>query len=428
MPHATFAIKYPPEDTEQIPPTGFYYVVDRRSNTIPTAGSDHTPVGGITLNMNDLGRLHPTDGSGGASKPVEGDDWNIHVRSYNASDTGLSAVTGHGHFGVDITPPSAVLGLKSDVSGWTTAYRHKLTWRDRVYEKFGAGSWMYPFTKGYDALSGDHTWVMTINGGTPVEWERFSGAPFATASIEEGLKPGKNTISIRVRDYAGNLSAAANSYIYIDSDTPSLSIGAPATNQWLSEWFTFKTTAKDAAGISKVTFKIDGVVRQATTSQSLTFDTKKLGYGKHTLEVTAKDMYGHTRTASRTFYVDNGHISVTSIGDSPDPFYPILKDGYKDTSAIGWNMNEWAPRTYVQIFNGGTKIREYALANLGSGRHAVYWDGRDSGGTLAKGTFYYRVATVDRANNWTITSKYPTTIRDYEIVYISPGKVKIVPR
>jgi hypothetical protein len=421
--------------------TGYYYVVDRSTSSVPTIGSDFTPQQNPmtmkTLDMSGLGRLHPSPMLFGEHDPVEGDDWNIHVRSNTATSAGLSSITAHGHFGLDVTPPSPVSGLMSDVSGWTEVFRHRLSWIDKVYELRGPGMWTYPFERGYDSLSGDHKWRVIVNGGTPVDWDRFNGSPLAAVTVENGLHVGKNTISVQVIDYAGNVSAPVYSYIDIDNDIPTVAITAPSVDQWVAGRTNFTVNAKDGAGISQVQYKIDNVTRETTVASSMSFDTHALSTGEHTLSVTVKDMYGHTATATRKFNVDNVTPTITNISDTPDPFFPSIREGYKDSSTVSVKTNKAVTNLYFEVFNGSSLVRQYRWTNVGAGTFKAYWDGKDARGNVmvpafgsgpASRTYYYRLRAVDRAGVQVTTAKYPTTLRNYEVVLLSAGKVKVVPR
>lgn len=420
--------------------TGYYYIVDRSPSSVPTLDSDTTPrtspLTSESLDMAGLAQKFPSARLHGESTAVEGDDWKIHVKSYIATKNGLSANTAVGHFGIDITKPAPVAGVTADVSGWTDVYRHRIQWVDRVYEKFGAGMYAYPFTKGYDALSGDKSWSLSVNGGDPIVWDRFTYAPFAAATIENGLHVGQNTVTVQVIDYAGNVSPPSNVYIYIDSDTPTLAIAQPAVNQLLAGSYTFKATARDGAGISKVTFKIDGVVKQATSSQNLIFDTNKLANGSHTLEVTARDMFGHTRTLIRSFRTDNALIRISGVSDAPDPFYPLIRDGIKDNMYMYFSLNKPATSVFIEIWDGNKRLIQGEWKGVRAGSLTATWNGRMPNGTgvwtptgpAQSKTFYYRLLAVDAVGHWSITPKYPTTMRNYEVVYSGSNQVKIIPR
>lgn len=441
FPQMAFSTDSTAPELAPIPVYSYYYVVDRSTGTIPDTRSDFTPGTGPftqqTLDMPGIARTYPSPRLSGETTAVEGDDWHIHVRSFVAT-TGISTVTAHGHFGIDMTPPTPVQGLTVDASGWTSVYRHRLAWIDKAYQLNGPGAILYPFVKGYDALSGDHQWVVTVNG-TATTWDRSAWTATATVQVENGLKEGDNTVSVQVRDWAGNLSAPVTKHIYIDSTGPRVSISAPAQNQWVKGTAKFSTLASDAAGVRSVTFKVDGRTYQVSTSRALSLDTRKLGGGRHVLTVVVKDMIGNTATATRLFNVDNVAPRVSAVSAGPNPFYPCKKDGYKDTSTIRFNVGEPASDVRLYIYQGTRLVIGYTARNTGAGTFWVTWNGRDGSGALPfesytgevpaqSVTCTYRVMAKDRAGNVTWSPPRPITIKNYEIVGNGTSVVKIISR
>jgi len=336
--------------------------------------------------------------------PGEGRWW-IHVRSTSATDTSSPPMSpiAEGAFGIDVTPPSAVTGLQP-VDGQPSAWR-EYSRRDFV--------WNHPSDYFYDELSGEAQWGIRVNGGSWFDWRivNLAGYPFGFASVEE-LKNGRNKIEVTNVDYALNRSQATVIYANVDNDTPAASI---SSGDSFGKSAVFSVDARDAAGISSVVFKVDGqtIGTDTTKPYSMAYNTSGLSnFGSHTLQVVATDMVGgmpparlvpHVATASKSFYVDNIAPSITSIYDTPDPFYPIVRDGYKDNLKVGFKLSE---RSYsrLQIFSGSTKIREIAGWRSAGSQNFV-WDGKNSSDVRKIGTFYYRIVATDTAGNTTYSSK-----------------------
>ncbi len=427
------------DNTAGLPPTtGFYYEVDRSPGTIPDLSSDSCPVlGPLTETQLDIAGLavdHPEVIGGGISRPEEG-LWYIHLRSYIATIPGFSDATALGRFAVDLTPPAPILGLNVGTRLYTETTRRRLTWRDLSYELHGAG---WEWGGGYDSLSGDDRWKLTVNG-TPYVWDRYLYSPVGVATIETGLHPGTNVVTVQVIDHAGNESPAVKGYIYIDPDYPTVNLLAPSAGEGLHGTYDFLVSASDAAGVAKIVFKLDGIVKQSSsTARTFRYDTRYLSQGFHRLEVSVTDVSGlHTRTVVRDFYVDNTPIRISSVSDSPDPFFPMIHDGIKDTTTVNAYLGETASDLYLQVYdNTATElVREYHWQNVRAGWVKCGWDGKNAAGSLmdpgpmpSSATFKYRLVAKDRGGNWTTTGFGTTTIRNYDVIPNPSGGVKVVPR
>lgn len=365
----------------------------------------------------------------GMHDPVEG-QWYIRARSVQTSETPHEGPVAEYFFFIDVTPPAGPIeGIVSPGAGLWTEYAHRdVLWSNRGY-----------FGTPYDSLSGDDRWYVTLNGEPVATFLNVHGArygydyPYGYYTFEN-LRPGLNTIGVAAVDLAGNVGPITTYAAGVDTDTPKVSVSKPAASAWIAGTYPFTAYASDLAGISSVTFKIDGVtIKTAPGAGSgnyiASYNTKVLKYGAHTLIVEVRDMFGHVATTSRAFSVDNVPVGLGSISDSPDPFYPWIRDGYKDTTKFTWYSNKYAVSTWIQIApSGGSVVRQAQINGLSAGWHSIHWDGRSNSGKLLLGTYYYRFVADDHAGNRTYSGWYTTTIRNYEIVRIGPNKVKIVPR
>jgi len=355
--------------------------------------------------------------------------WWIHARAISATDTVMSPVA-EGAFGIDITPPTGVTGLHA-------ADNQPNAWRELARRDF---TWDFPYESYYDKLSGESLWSIRLNGGN---WHTFRALdpdtfPFGFASVED-LRSGRNKIEVRVIDYAQNSSLPSVTYANVDTDTPSAAI---TSGDSFGKAAVFSVDARDAAGISSVVFKVDGVTVGTDTTKpySVSYNTSGLSnVGSHSLQVIAKDMLGgqagnsaavqarHQAAASRSFYVDSIAPAITSIYDTPDPFYPMVRDGYKDNLKVGFKLSE---RSYarLQIFSGSTKIREIA-GWRSAGSQSFVWDGKNSSGVRKTGTYYYRIVATDAAGNTTYSSKRTAVATTgYFIVLDSSNSAHVVRR
>ena len=94
---------------------------------------------------------------------------------------------------------------------------------------------------------------------------------------------------------------------------------------------------------------------------------------------------------------------VSELSATPSPFYPLVQDGYKDHSTIGFSLAADSVDTVVHVFEDdvygrccGTEIRTEDLGSLAAGAHTWIWDGTTGDASSApKGTYFARVEATD---------------------------------
>jgi len=323
-------------------------------------------------------------------------------------------------FGIDVTPPLPV--TKATVKPYPTYVGPTGIWFPQTY---GVAMWE---DKEYDALSGVGAYEVKVNGVALPDYVYHGPLTYTEASLEQ-LAPGKNTITITPVDRATNKGPAVTTYFYSDPDAPVINITSPAVNGLVPRMATFAATATDGAGIQYVQFYLDGslVGTDKTAPYALSKDMVSYANGTHSLMVKTKDMLGREVSATRSFTLDKTPPSLTSVSDSPDPFYPILTDAYKDYSYVSFYVREKV-YAYLYVYRADGSLFAKRSAPRGPGWTGLSWDGIGPGGNKGIGTFRYRVVAVDTAGNQTWSGNYYTTIRNYELVRVAPNAVKVVPR
>jgi hypothetical protein len=434
---------------------GFYYTV-RRPNFLADPGLPTNSSG----NLNAFAAVSVIDGGAGGTQaspdggtldlrwwaahqpgaysmrgmkdPVEG-MWHVRARSVAESQpVNAAGIVGEQVFLVDITSPEAVKGIfvpGMSAGSWSDQTHRGVFWTNRGFTGTP-----------YDSLSGDASWGIWLNGERIQQIKNIHGgnagydSPYGYYAFEN-LKAGTNTIGIQCIDYAGNAGPVSTYRVGVDTDTPTIKIDQPGSGQWIGDWYNLVSHVYDAGGVTSVKIQVDGSTvaslgPQANHAYSTWFNTNKLSPGKHTLTIVARDhIAAHTKIVTRTFNVDNTHIAIEDVSDTPDPFYPWIRDGYKDDSRISFHLNEGASYAWVQFAeSGGSLVREYILRATPAGWTSVLWSGRDSDGGLGLGTYFYRIVAEDRAGNRTTSPWQDTEIRNFEIVRIGPDSVRIVPR
>lgn len=95
---------------------------------------------------------------------------------------------------------------------------------------------------------------------------------------------------------------------------------------------------------------------------------------------------------------------VYDLSADPSPFYPLVKDGYKDKSRIDFSLAARTTGTVARVFREdaygkccGRKIRQDGLGPLAKGKQRWVWDGKKDGGSVApKGAYFVRIEAIDK--------------------------------
>lgn len=429
--HPQFEINTPEvPETEHV--LGFIYEVDRNAtgdlDESRPGEYSHSPAPNGTiiegsLDIPGIWAYPPAGGwppmTPGARFGYEG-MWYMHMNFY--SNAAVATRTIDFGFGIDVTPPAPVRKMaakpsaayQGPVNVWFPTTRAHVTFEDLEY----------------DSLSGTARYHISLNGEEVSSTVLYHGRHVPRSFTIEDLPPGKNVIGLTVEDRATNRSTTETAYYYSDPDEPTVSVLKPASDGvYVPLAATFEAKATDGAGIQWVNFAIDGVDVFTDKTAPYVLAKNMGGYtvGPHTLTVTAKDMYGRTVEARRVFYVDKTYPVLTKVGDSPDPFYPMITDGYKDTANYSFYCSEGGTAV-LYIYNADGSLYTSRTKKVGSGSQSITWDGKGTQGIPATGTWTYRIKVTDVAGNTGTSGTGSTTIRDYEIVRISANAVQIVPR
>lgn len=187
-------------------------------------------------------------------------------------------------------------------------------------------------------------------------------------------------------------------------------------------------TAPAGTGIDYVNFYLDGLPIATASGEPYRFelDTTAIGEGMHTLTAVAGDGQGHTYTTpDRSFRADNTAPGISGMSATPNPFYPLKRDGYKDNCYFRFRLTEPATAR-VRIYRNGILVRTLSR-NAGSGWNTVVWDGKLVNGRRYVGNYAYRVQATDAAGNSRLSGVGYVKIRKYVLVLVAPNKVILVP-
>lgn len=109
---------------------------------------------------------------------------------------------------------------------------------------------------------------------------------------------------------------------------------------------------------------------------------------------------GQPNIALASFILRPRLVSIESA--RPNPFFPRIVDGYRDTTTVGFDLTSDAT-AQARVFrpNGvgkccGALVRNDDLGSITAGHNNWIWDGRnDNGDDLAKGNYFVRVWADD---------------------------------
>ncbi|HVF08822.1 MAG TPA: FlgD immunoglobulin-like domain containing protein [Actinomycetota bacterium] len=119
---------------------------------------------------------------------------------------------------------------------------------------------------------------------------------------------------------------------------------------------------------------------------------------------------GHAGITSETFTLLPK--LVDGLSATPSPFYPLVQDGYKDRTRIGFSLAADSDDTVARVFRAddfgrccGPEIRTESLGPLATGTHAWAWDGMaDDASIVRRGTYFARISASD-TDGASMTSK-----------------------
>lgn len=94
---------------------------------------------------------------------------------------------------------------------------------------------------------------------------------------------------------------------------------------------------------------------------------------------------------------------VSELSATPSPFYPLVQDGYKDRTRIGFSLAADSTDTVAHVFRDddfgrccGSEISTESLGPLATGAHTWAWDGGADGVSIVpRGTYFAKVSATD---------------------------------
>lgn len=94
----------------------------------------------------------------------------------------------------------------------------------------------------------------------------------------------------------------------------------------------------------------------------------------------------------RTFKVSEPPLAKMDVYDasvSPSTFYPLVRDGHRDTTTMRYYLNQKASVTAIVTKNStGNRVRRIELGTQFKGRHSWSWNGRNNNGDKVRAGGY----------------------------------------
>jgi hypothetical protein len=229
-------------------------------------------------------------------------------------------------------------------------------------------------------------------------------APYLFTWNTPGVADGNYTLTIRVRDVAGNITTSAPVAVNVlnhpaDTEFPTVSIISPAAGE-ITGTINITATANDNTGVVGVQFLLNGTNLSAedlTSPYSVSWNTKSLANGDYTLTAKARDAAGNITTSDAV---------VVTINNPPDTESPVIDL----TSPLAGNVSGSITVTANASDNDGVIGVQFLVDgnNLGSedvtAPYSVSWNTT----LLPNGNHILTARARDAAGN--ITTSSPVTV------------------
>jgi len=379
----------------------------------------------------------------GATKTGEG-LYSLQLLYYNQSRVESAAAVDGLRFGIDLTAPAAVEGLTSSVgflpsaNGWTESRWRDLRWTPKAYDQLsGVGGFAVSVNASEVAFLHNVAPDPVLEPYAAAIGGRHNLDQLHNATIED-LPAGANTLRVTTVDRATNRSTAAVVMANVDYDTPTIAITNPTSGKSVPRIAQFTVNAKDAAGIAVVHYYVDNILvgSRSAAPYAMTADLSGFANGTHTLKVVTKDMIGdaagswnvpHTATASVSFKLDKKAPVISNVTGGPTPFFPRLREGYKDNHIARFTASEGGTAS-ITIKDSRGRVWRKISKKVSAGRNSFTWNGKSDSGAVKSGGFTWSIAMKDAAGNRAATGSRTSTIKFFEVVKVGASRVRIVTR
>jgi Bacterial Ig domain/K319L-like, PKD domain len=158
--------------------------------------------------------------------------------------------------------------------------------------------------------------------GTTIGTDTNGADGWSVSWNTRNVSDGAHTVTATATDPYGQTGTDSNGVI-VDNTAPSVTATAPAEGATVSGTIAVQANASDASGITSVAFSVDGTPIGTDTNGadgwSVSWDTRAVADGPHTMTALATDGVGLTASDSNAVTVDNvGANQAPSVNAGPD--------------------------------------------------------------------------------------------------------------
>jgi hypothetical protein len=118
---------------------------------------------------------------------------------------------------------------------------------------------------------------------------------------------------------------------------------------------------------------------------------------------------------------------ISRVSDTPDPFYPRIRNGYKDDSIVRFTLSRGAMVWLLVYDQAGARVRLVTGTWRSRGRRSLKWDGKLDDGTIAPdGTYWIYVGADDARGNVYFSAARSTRLRSFIVRRLAKNRVRLI--
>lgn len=248
--------------------------------------------------------------------------------------------------------------------------------------------------------------VKTLLNGTAAKGSKaltWDGKNGAGAMVGKGIY----IYRINARDFTGTQTSTVRGTITVDFDLPTVTINSISSNPFESlgnnEVTVSYILSKKASVWAEIFSSSGSLVKRLGAAESKLSGVNTAAWdgkdsqgalakdGAYTIKITASDFLVQQSSANGIINIAHTVPTITSVGDSPDPFKPGAA-----VSIIKYTLSKDASVS-IQLYNENKNLVKTLLnATQKAGDSSITWDGKNSSGTyVPAGTYTYTIDAVD---------------------------------
>jgi hypothetical protein len=215
----------------------------------------------------------------------------------------------------------------------------------------------HSFSEPFDAIEvpGDYTAVVQDSSETPI-----ASVAFSVRGTDDATITSPNQGQKFLAPFSGNVSVHWDSIAY-PNDTYIVDI------------------EKNGSLFKQCQY--NGAVLENTTTRCSLSSLRQGRYDAWVVNDSEWEVLDHVAFEVRP------RLTLTDVRVGPSTFYPLVRDGFRDTTTIRFRTNKTS-RNRIQVKKNGRTVRRVDLGNQPQGPHRWVWNGKDSGGRKVTPGYY----------------------------------------